>query len=85
MCVQNKQGVLFSFFSLLINLYTENVCSKQVRGYFLLYSSLISIVPLMFVILQKICSKQATRCFLVYYAIFLIRKMRVQNKWEAAF
>ena len=98
------------------------MCSKQVRGYFLVYSGLISIVRLMFVILKKMYSKQTTSCFLVYHATFfntknacskqgkgrflvylfnfairkhvcsnqagtafVIQKMYVQNKWEAAF
>ena len=60
------------------------MCSKQVRGYLLVYSSLISIVRL-FVILQKMCSKKATACFLVYYATFLIQKVCFQSKREPAF
>ena len=31
------------------------------------------------------CSKQAGGCFLVYYATFLIQKLCIQNKPEAAF
>ena len=73
--VQNIQGVLFSFFFHYWSiLYAENLCPKQVRGYFLVYSSLISIVHLMLVIFQKMGSWQATGCFLVYYATFLIQK-----------
>ena len=34
---------------------------------------------------KNLCSKQAGSCFLVYYTTFVIRKMRVQNKREAAF
>ena len=55
--------------------YCKNVCSKQLRGCYLVYSSRISIVCLKFAILQKLCSKQAAGCFLVYNATFLIQKI----------
>ena len=73
MCYQNKQRVLSSIFHNWWMLCAKNMCSKQVRGYFLVYSSLISIVRLMFVILQKKFS-EAGGCFLVYSATFLNRK-----------
>ena len=47
------------------------------RDYFLVYSSLISIVHLVFLIRLKMCSKHGTGCFVVYYPTFLIQK----NVW----
>ena len=46
MCVQEKREPALYFIKLLSN--TENVCSKQARGCYLFYSSLISIVCQMF-------------------------------------
>ena len=44
-----------------------------------------SIVRLMFVILQKNCSKELKDSFLVYNLLFVIRKMRVRTSGELLF
>ena len=76
-CVQNKRGLLFSFF--IINqhcspkmFYCENVCSDSQYC-----------TPN--VILRRMTLKQAPGCFLVYYAAFLMQKMCAQGMRELAF
>ena len=77
-------GLLIIFFHRYSIFYSENVCSKQFRGYFLVYSLLISFVRLM-LYYRKMYSKQAWDCILVYYATFLIEIMCVGSKWNLAF
>ena len=79
-CAQSKPQAAFLVFFISNRyctpkmFYYKNLCSKQVGGYFLVYSSFTSIVCLM-LFYEKCMFKARRKLLSVYSATFLMQKM----------
>ena len=91
--VENKQGVLFNFFSLLFNVVRRKCAFKASEGCFSVYYANTLIIVyyafktsggILFSLFSYFCNSE-TWLFKSSVAAFVIPKMYVQNKWDAAF
>ena len=79
MFVENKQGVLFNFFSLLFNVVRRKCAFKASEGCFSVYyaNTLIIVYYVTFFNTKNACSKQAGAAFQSIKVFFVIRKIQV--------